>query len=96
MKMKEKIRNPNHKKSAQVTAEFTFCFIMVLLLFYGCVMAFRWAGASLAARRVAHDSTLTQYVPTFPGWRNEESGPLKQLNPYFYEPPKMNLIFNRW
>ena len=84
----------NNKQKAQVTLEFTFCFVVVLLLIYGCIMAFKWAGVSLAARQKQHNDTLTSGINE--QWVEWETGPLKQLNPDFAEPVPMDMVFNRW
>ena len=79
---------------AQTTIEFTFCFILCLLLFYGAVMAIRWAGVSLAARRVDHDQTLG--VEVSDSWDEFYDSPLKQLNPNFHEDgTRMHLIYGQ-
>lgn len=92
-----KIRNKEYaaqQLKGQVTLEFTFCFIIVLLLLYGCIMAFRWAGLSFAGIRQEHESSLTTGINE--SWTFYKEGPYKQVNPDFYEPLKMNLIFNNW
>ena len=85
----------NH--SAQVTIEFTFCIIIVLLLLFGTIRAVVWVGQDLAERRQAHDSSLT--APIDDDWGvgfEESSGPLKQLTTDFYDTKRMNLVFNKW
>ena len=79
---------------AQVTIEFTFCLIIVLLLIYGCIMAFRWAGVSLAERRISHDTTINASVNEL--WEDLSMSPAKQLTPDFYKPKPMNMVFNNW
>jgi len=81
-------------QTAQSTIEFTFCLVIVVLLAYGVMKAFRWVGLDLAERRATHDGTLT--VPIDEKWTNEEEGPLKQLSPGFYRAKKMGLVFNEW
>ncbi len=83
------------RKKGQVFIEFTFCMIVILLFFYGCVMAFRWAGLSLANRRISHDKALNASV------RDKWTAPsgdsaIIQINPKFDKGTPMNLIFNRW
>ena len=92
--MKNLPKNKIQPVKAQVTLEFTFCFIIVLLLIYGCIMAFRWAGLSFADIRKTHEDTLIQGID--PNWTSYNSGPFKQVNPDFYKPLKMNLVFNNW
>ncbi len=77
---------------AQVMIEFTFSFIIVLILIYACVMAFRWAGASLASGRKSHDDQLTQGIEEDWGLLEGDEGPMKQTNPIFYEFEKLNMI----
>ncbi len=48
-----------HKKQnflAQVTLEFIFCFLMVLLIFYSCVKAMQWFGKATIAPHAQHRS----------------------------------------
>lgn len=78
--------------------EFTFCFIMILLIIYGCIKAFQWAGVSLAERRIAHDQSLSdRFVNEGSNWDTSPmSGPLRQLQTDFYDGTDMNLVFNGW
>ncbi len=86
------------KKTAQVTIEFTFCFILILLILFGCLGAFRWAGVSLMERRIAHDTTLNaDVVNEGANWiEHPELSPLSQLDENFYEVKNMNMIFKNW
>lgn len=84
------------RKKGQVFIEFTFCMIIILLFFYGCVMAFRWAGLSLANRRISHDNTLKVGVDDLWSSMDFTTSALKQINPKFDRGTKMNLIFNKW
>jgi len=79
---------------AQSAIEFTFCMVIVTLLAYGVMKAFRWVGLDLAERRAAHDGIIT--APIDEGWGDFEDGPLKQLSPGFYRRKKMGLVFNEW
>ena len=81
-------------RKGQVFIEFTFSFMILLLLLYGAIMAFRWAGVSLAERRIAHDNTLTTGIDE--RWIDANDGPLKQVKSDFYTLSPMNLIFNKW
>jgi len=76
----------------QVIAEFVFCFVLVMLLFWGCIMVIRWAGVSMAERRIAHDSVLTSGVDD--EWKFFPDSPLRQVDPDFFDGTKMNLIFD--
>lgn len=67
---------------AQTTVEFTFSFFLMLLLFYGCLLVFRWAGASMAERRIAHERILQQ--PVRDDWTGL-AGPESQLDTDFYD-----------
>ena len=82
-------RNP---KNAQVSVEFMFCMMIVLLMIYATVMIFRWAGVDLIERRRSHDFLL--YSDIQQSYGSFGAGPAKQIDPYFYEPVKMNAIFN--
>jgi len=77
----------------QSTIEFSFCFALVLLLFYGCMMLVRWAGLGLAERRIAHDEVLTHGIRD--DWKSFEEGPLQQLNPDFYDGMQLNLYLKK-
>lgn len=79
---------------AQVTLEFTFCFLIVLLIFYGCLKAFEWVGVDLAKRRIAHDETFNIKVEE--DWTDLSNSSLIQLDPDFYTSSKMNMVFNGW
>ena len=70
----------------QLLMEFTFTMIVILLMFWGVMMIFRWTGMDLAERRIAHEMTLTGNI-------NGRFGPQQQLDPYFYEPISMNAIW---
>jgi len=78
-------------KQAQATLEFTFCFIAVLLIFYGCVMAIRWAGVSMVERKKAQEELLI--TPVVDNWDSRVGAtPTTQLAPNFYSSKSMNLI----
>ncbi len=80
-------------RKGQVMLEFTFCMIIIFLMMYAIVMVFRWAGLDLAERRLAHDALLTtnEVVESYgtPG-----DGPLRQIDTYFYQPAKMNTVWD--
>ena len=81
-------------RQAQVTLEFTFCFVIALLLIYGCIMAFRWAGLSLANRRIEHEDVLYNGIDE--RWIGYDQSPAKQVDPNFSKPLPMNMVFNSW
>ena len=68
---------------AQITMEFTFSMIIVLIMFYSIIQIIRWVGVDLVERRIAHDSVLT----------NDTISPREQIDPYFYEPKKLDTSF---
>lgn len=76
---------------AQVMVEFTFCMIILFLMMYGIVMVFRWAGLDLSQREAAHDALLT--YPIDEDYGVASAGPLRQIDPYFYQPAKMNAVW---
>jgi hypothetical protein len=92
-------------KKSQVILEFTFCMIIVLLMLFGLTKVFTWVGRDYAGRSAAHDSTLTMgVVESYGGcltyvnfvctqWSTMADGPMKQVDPYFYTPVKMNAIY---
>ncbi len=81
----------------QVTVEFAFCLIIVAVLMYGLVKAFRWAGLDLAERRLASETDLTMNIDE--NWDPAAvnvSGPARQLVSNYYKTKRMSLVFNRW
>lgn len=98
----------SHK--GQVVMEFTFCMIVLLLMIYGLLQIFQWTGLDLADRRKAHDALLTTDItPDYgeclvPGmfgvgcmvWNPSAAadGPLKQIDPYFYQGRSMNAVWS--
>ena len=88
---------PFKHKTAQVTLEFTFSMILVLLLMYGVIRVLTWASLTLAERRVAHEQSLTKRTDV-ESWRNiyTDPSPLLQLEPEFYTANKLRLVFNSW
>ena len=75
-------KSKNNK--AQTILEFTFCSVVVLLMLWGTMMVFRWAGLDLAARRQAHDATIS----------NPGISPREQVYPVFHQPLTMNAIWD--
>jgi hypothetical protein len=78
-------------KKGQVMVEFTFCMIILFLMMYGLVMVFRWAGLDLSQREAAHEALLAG--PIFEDYVAPSTGPLRQIDPYFYQPAKMNGVW---
>ena len=70
------------RTKAQSTIEFTFVMIAILLLAYGLIRVFRWAGMDLAERRWTHEQVLVN------GATAQE-----QLAPDFYRPKRLNSVF---
>ena len=70
------------QKAGQVILEFTFCFIIVLLMIYGVAKVFFWTGKDLSSRQRAHDSVLLSGAT-----------PLQQIRANFYVPERMNAIW---
>ena len=90
------------KKEGQIILEFTFSMIIALIMLFGLMMIFRWAGYDLGWRRVDHDLKLTNAIkedfgatcvngvgPFCFGWTIKE-GPIEQIDPYFHRPARMN------
>ena len=84
---------PEQGGRGQAIVEFVFCMIIVMLMFYGLVMIFRWSGLDLAERRIAHEESLANFIDEDYTEGQEDQGPLKQLDTYFYEPEKMNAVW---
>ena len=81
----------------QVTVEFTFCMVIVILLMYAVVKAFRWAGVDLAERRAASEGTFITNINE--KWANtlvNTQGPGKQLVSNFYRTKRLGMVFNKW
>lgn len=80
------------EEGAQSAIEFAFCMVAMVLIFYGCVMIFRWAGVGLAERKMAHEEALTQEIGD--GWVNGK-GPLGQVQLDYYIPDNLNFVFRK-
>ena len=92
--MKKMLR---HKPIGQVTIEFTFCLIIVTILMYGLVKAFRWAGMDLAERRLASETDLTFVInEDWDSTQTNTMGPSRQFVLNYYKTKKMGLVFNKW
>ncbi len=85
-------RDEGRGTKSQVLIEFSFCMVVIFLMIYATMMIFRWTGSDLAGRRVAHDDLLTTDVEQRYG--TIADGPLKQIDPYFYRPTKMNAVWD--
>ena len=98
------------KNKSQAIIEFTFCMIVVFLMFYAVIKIFRWSGVNLAERRKDHEAVLTSPIVRTAAqctiWNGDpycvtgccldasgRTGPLKQIDPYFSQPTKMNAIW---
>ena len=105
--IKNEINTPstiNHSPlthKGQVILEFTFSMIVVLIMLYGVVKVFHWAGKDIVERRIAHDTSLedqtgvdTQWGPKFGNQVTTDLDPRGQINPNFYAPTKMNAIWD--
>ena len=92
----KQVRNDT-KTRAQVTLEFTFSMILVLLLMYGVIRVMGWLSLTLAERRVAHDHSLIKRTDV-ENWKDiyKDPSPLLQLQPEFYTTNKLRLVFNGW
>ena len=67
--------------------------VIILLLIYASVQIFRWSGVSLAERRIAHENLLI--APIDPNFTQATmgTGPLRQIDPYFYKPKKVKAVW---
>lgn len=77
------INNSSFTHKGQVILEFTFCMIVILIMIYGVVKVFHWAGEDVVERQRAHDSVLLG-----------GGSPRDQINPYFYGAADMNAIWD--
>ena len=78
------------KSKGQVLMEFAFSMIIILFIIFGLIMVFRWTGLDLAERRRAHDTVLMGTI--IEDYGNVIDGPLKQIDPFFYNPIEMNAV----
>jgi len=67
----------------QVILEFTFCMIVILIMIYGVIKVFHWAGKDIVERRIVHDETLLKDV-----------SPRDQIKPLLYIPGRMNAVWD--
>jgi len=96
---KQKKDNPK----GQITMEFMFCMVVILIMFWSSIRVLRWTGLDLAERRIGHDKILMQ--PTYlsfgclmhdyltGNWSLDvdyRDGPIKQLAPAFHQPTSLN------
>ena len=86
------MKKRTHHNNAQATIEFAYCMVVVLVLLYGIVMAFRWSGVSLAVRAHKHTSTLTQFISRY-YQEGLQPSPATQVNPNFYTPSRKDFDF---
>ncbi len=80
------------RKKGQVTLEFTFCFIIVLLFFYSVVKAMQWAGVSLASPTRKHQQGIAAYQTSVGGSNSARA--YTQLRSIDDRLPRMNLVYN--
>ena len=88
--------------------EFLFSMVIVLLMIYALIMIFRWTGLDLVGRRQAHENKLVTNInenygvcngfdsgfpPSCISWVDPNSGPMQQLDPYFYKHVPMNAVW---
>jgi len=90
--MLRQLKNTQTPHQGQVILEFALSMIIVLLMIYGCIQILRWTGLDLVERRKQHDQILFR-VDVNEDYVNRTDGPMRQLDPYFYDPIDMNAIF---
>ena len=87
------IKNKKHKpltihhlpltRKGQVILEFTFCMIVILIMIFGVIKVFHWTGTDIVERQTAHTTVLL-----------EDVSPREQIDPFFYQPVRMNAIWD--
>ncbi len=77
------------KWPGQVTLEFMFGMIGVVLLIVGMIQVFAWTGSDLIKRFVRHEAILESPIST-----NDSGGPLEQTRPMFYSATQINATVN--
>jgi len=80
-------------RKGQVILEFTFCMIVILIMIYGVIKVFHWAGRDLVERQRAHEATLVSDEETRVLWSSRVD-PKQQIDPYFYDPIRMDAIWD--
>ena len=86
------INNSPLTGKGQVILEFTFCMIIIMLMMYGVAKVFFWTGEDFSERSIAHDAVLVTGIVE--SYLDISSGPLRQVDPYFYTPIKMDAVWN--
>lgn len=86
-------------KKAQAAIEFTFAFIVVVVMFYACVKALQWIGVAMIGPVGQHYQGLYSYPPGPDGGastNNPRFNPVNQLANVDKKTmrPKMKLIFD--
>ena len=82
------------KTKAQVSIEFTFGMIMVLIMVYGVVHIFRWVATDFVERQRSHDATIKQNGISKKQYSSPAQSPVvRQLEPVFHSPVDMNAIW---
>lgn len=69
----------------QVNIEITFGMIIIVILMLATIRVFFWVSDDIAARRIAHETTLTEGNP---GANIDDN--YKQIRPRFYEGIEMD------
>ncbi len=82
----------NIRKKGQVTLEFTFCFIIVLLFFYSVVKAMQWAGISLVFPVSNYQKGIAEYHAAHTGSHSAKVE--DQLRGIDDKLPGMQLVYN--
>ncbi|MFA6379298.1 MAG: hypothetical protein WCX16_05930 [Candidatus Omnitrophota bacterium] len=89
--MAQKKRKDIFQQTAQATIEFAFAFIVLVLIFYGCVRALQWLGIVLLAPSTTH----YQGLYSWPGAKDNCStcSPVDQLNNVDAKLPKLKVVY---
>ncbi len=77
--------------------EFAFTLIMIALMMYALMKAFRWAGMDLAERSMSSDTYLYSNIDE--NWKVGElstKSPFIQLKTNYYRSKRMGLVYNQW
>ncbi len=89
MKKNGKTRFKKNIRPGQVSLEFMFGMIGVVLLVVGMIQVFAWTGTDLMKRFNSHDALLVSPIST-----SQPAGPLEQVRPMFYSITKINATVN--
>ncbi|MCP3685692.1 MAG: hypothetical protein GY861_23850 [bacterium] len=94
--MMSKKRKKINNSFGQAILEFTFAMVLFSLFLYALLMAFKWVAQDLAERQIEHETTLLTEIGSGSGAFGDQYSPSEQLNPVFYKPRKLDMVYDGW